>query len=392
MHHPIAVFRLPYHRRGLSLIYSLITLSVMIGFASLAVDLGRVQVAKTELRRTADAAARAAASSLSSGVAAAQSAAVSIAAANTVDGQSHVLETASDIEFGTWDITARTFTVLSGAARSNANAVRVTTRRTAARGTAIPLSFARFLGQSTLDVTAKSTAYNSGRRAELVGLGGITVKNNFFGGTYHSSTTTTPAHETAEDGVYAASNSVIEAKHNENIAGVILGPSGSHNLTLSDGAIVMTQAISFPLPTGGTSTTDFNISGTVYVAGGTYYANDLTIANGGSLVFTGPATLYLSGAVKFNGDVTISASGNVPGNLNIYHTGTGSFGSATANNVTITASVYCPGVDFAVKNNALLRGRFIFKSIFAKNNLDYYYDEALTPLYFNGGSGVMTVQ
>jgi uncharacterized membrane protein len=63
-----------------------VVMSTMIMVASLAVDLGRVQLAKTELQRAADAAARAGASALPNGFASAQAAAMTIAAANLADG------------------------------------------------------------------------------------------------------------------------------------------------------------------------------------------------------------------------------------------------------------------------------------------------------------------
>ena len=45
-------------RHGVAIFYVIVVLIVMLGFCSFAVDLGRVQTAKTELRRAADAAAR----------------------------------------------------------------------------------------------------------------------------------------------------------------------------------------------------------------------------------------------------------------------------------------------------------------------------------------------
>jgi len=44
-----------------------------------------------------------------------------------------------------------------------------------------------------------------------------------------------------------------------------------------------------------------------------------------------------------------------------------------------------------VKNNAELTGRFIFKSIVAKNNLDFYYDTALSPIYYSGTNTVAQI-
>ena len=51
-------YRNDSRRRGVAIIYIIVVLIVMLGFCSFAVDLGRVQTAKTELRRAADAAAQ----------------------------------------------------------------------------------------------------------------------------------------------------------------------------------------------------------------------------------------------------------------------------------------------------------------------------------------------
>src|ERR1051326_1023102 len=132
--------------RGLSIIYIVVTMVAATGLVSLAVDYGRVQMAKTELRRAADAGARAAATALGS-TSTAQSLAVQFAGANTCDGQAVQLDVANDIEFGTWDSTTRTFTVYTGTNQANADAVRVTARRRASRGNALPLYLAGAGGQ-----------------------------------------------------------------------------------------------------------------------------------------------------------------------------------------------------------------------------------------------------
>lgn len=143
--------------RGVSMLYAIIVIGALFMFASLAVDVARVQVAKTELRRTADAAARYAAMGIPSGISTVRARAKDAADDNAADGNTVTIGN-SDIEFGTWDAAARTFTVLSGAARSDANAVRVTASRKAANGTAVPLTFARVFGKTSCDVTASATA------------------------------------------------------------------------------------------------------------------------------------------------------------------------------------------------------------------------------------------
>ena len=51
------------NRRGVVIWYAVVLMTAMCMFASLAVDWGHAQMVKTELRRTADASARAAAAS-----------------------------------------------------------------------------------------------------------------------------------------------------------------------------------------------------------------------------------------------------------------------------------------------------------------------------------------
>lgn len=142
--------------RGISLIYTTVLMLVLLGLASLAVDWGRVQVAKSQLRASADAASRAGAYELPQGVNAAITACVRVAAENFIDGTPLVLNPSEDIELGFWDTTTKTFTAYTGNNRSQANAVRVIARRTDSRNTAIPTLFASILGKHSQDITVES--------------------------------------------------------------------------------------------------------------------------------------------------------------------------------------------------------------------------------------------
>jgi hypothetical protein len=133
----------------------IVVMVALCGVCSLGVDLGRVQLTKTELRRAADAAARAAAARIPDGRNAATSSARTIAQLNKADGQPVELDN-GDIEFGRWDIKTRTFNRINGANLSQANAVRVVVRRTARGGDAVPLVFGKILGIDSCDVTAET--------------------------------------------------------------------------------------------------------------------------------------------------------------------------------------------------------------------------------------------
>src|SRR5690349_21443943 len=114
-------------RRGVTLYYGIVLMAVVTMFISLSVDFGRAQLAKTELARAADAAARYAAMGLSDNTYIAK--AIDAANDNTVDGTALVLQS-TDITAGTW--ASGTFT----AGTASPNAVRVIAQRAASRGTA----------------------------------------------------------------------------------------------------------------------------------------------------------------------------------------------------------------------------------------------------------------
>ena len=63
-----------------------------------------------------------------------------------------------DVEIGNWDASHRTFTAAVGSAQDSASSVRITVRRTAARGNPVSLVWGRVLGRTTCDVTATGTA------------------------------------------------------------------------------------------------------------------------------------------------------------------------------------------------------------------------------------------
>ena len=149
------VYRNRNRRSGVTLVYAIVAMTAMIALCSLGVDYARVQLVKTELLRAADAAARYAASGLANDPAAARANAKAAAKDNLADGRAVVLQSA-DIELGKWDAKARKFTAYTGNNEAYATAVRVTAERSAARGDAVPLTFARVLGQGACRARVQS--------------------------------------------------------------------------------------------------------------------------------------------------------------------------------------------------------------------------------------------
>jgi Flp pilus assembly protein TadG len=140
------------------MIYVIVGLTAMLGFVSLAVDLGRVETAKTELRRAADSAARAAVTVLPQGISNAKSAAITMAFSNKCDG-TYVVIAATDVTVGIWNKSTKSFSANGSADNiTTFTAVQVNANRTKANGNPIPLLFGQILGASTCDVKATSIA------------------------------------------------------------------------------------------------------------------------------------------------------------------------------------------------------------------------------------------
>jgi Flp pilus assembly protein TadG len=151
-------FQFRRRQRGMALIYVSIIIIVMVGFVSMGVDLGRVQVAQSQLQMATDSAARYGAMGLQNiiySTSAAASNAMTAGLDNNVDGSPLVIQS-GDVQIGFWSTTAHTFTPVTDP--TTANAVRVTGVRAAARGSAIPTVFLKALGRSSFDISATSTA------------------------------------------------------------------------------------------------------------------------------------------------------------------------------------------------------------------------------------------
>jgi hypothetical protein len=139
------------------MVYSMTLMVTMLACASIAVDWGHAQVAKTQLVAATDASARAGAAGLSRSPSEALDRARWTALQTPVEAGGLVVQN-GDVSFGTWDTTRNTFTVLTGTSQSNANAVRVIGRLNGSRQTAVPLTFASIFGRNSIDITHTSIA------------------------------------------------------------------------------------------------------------------------------------------------------------------------------------------------------------------------------------------
>jgi Flp pilus assembly protein TadG len=376
-----------HRRRASVLAFAVVLLVVLIAVTSLAVDYGRVELAKTEMQRAVDAATRAAVAHLPD-AAAARAAAVEVAAANPVAEHGLSLLPA-DVEVGRWDPATGTLDTSS----ASPNAVRVTGRRTAARGNAIPRTFAEIFGVRPQDLTVSQTS--TGSRAPvggIVGYDAIVGKNNFAIASYNSARDTDPKVQTANRNGAVGSNGTIDGKNNNVIYGdVYRGPASTLTGTTVSGKSAP-QAADLVRPTSpawnpGTNPAGtpraYAASGNVTLPAGTYWFTSLSVD--GTLSFAGPSTVYLNGDASVDG--TLRAADRLPASLKVYVIGARTFGDAGANDFDVTADIEAPQAAFVAKNNFTFRGRMFFDSIEFKNNADLYYDES-----FGRADGSATVQ
>jgi hypothetical protein len=371
-------------------IYAVFMMIGITAICSLCADYARVQLAKTELYRAADAAARYAAANLPRGVSAARSAAIIAAADNTVDSTPLTLES-EDVEFGTWDAQTRKFTVLTGDSANNASAIRVTARRTSARGNAIPLSLARLFGQETCNVHATVTAIAvTGRPYAFIGLERFYFGNNFVSRSYNANAGT-PGGSNLLASTSLGSNGTLHFGNNTDIYGDLLkGPSASlgygNHFYLSGSQMTQSSAMKFnATETPSTSSTGALVLGnndSITLSAGTYHYSSISAGNSATINTTGPVTIYVSGNITVGNNFTMRAHNEKPDNTRIRLVGSGKFESG--NNLTVTAEVYGPGFEFNTGNNVDLRGAVIAREINGGNNAELYYDSSLNA---NGGLG-----
>ena len=372
------------HPRGSTLIWTLVVLTLLTGFCSLAVDWGRVQLVKTELRLTADAAARYAAPALGDGIQAVRSRARTVAADNVADGTPVVLADA-DVEQGRWAPDTKTF-VPNG---TPVDAVRITARRAGAN--AVPLMFARILGRATADVSASAVVVAPQSLVGFTGLNGITFKNNTFIGSYDSASVTKPNSSQSTGKSLISSNSTIEAHNHVELDGnVVIGPAGSVSGVTVEGKTTKkpTAIAAPPSPAAGTGTNplglpaDYTVSTATVLPAGTYRFTALAV--NANLSFSGVAVVHVNGDISIDNKTSITAYQGRPSNLKIYQTGANR--SFYANNdFEITACIIAPNSNFVANNKLTFYGTAVFQSIEAKNNADVFVDERAMSEAVSGG-------
>ena len=324
----------------MSAIYIAVIIAFVFGMGSLAMDYGRVQLGKTQLRSATDRAAKWAVQWVNAPSAGLVDHANDVMADNTVDGQTVTLK-AADVVTGNWNAQTRQFT--AGGSPLNAVQVNATTQ--------VPLALGRAIGMSSCTIRATSVA--SGIPMGIVGLDGIIFKNNTFIASYDSNVRTNPTSGQSSGNASLVSNTYIGEKNNGDLQGnIYIGPSGTFDsFKLTGSVVTMTQPLTAPAdppwaPTGnpGGIPQSYTHSSSGTLPGGTYWFTSLTVNS--NLRFSGPAVVYVNGNISINAQVT--PFGSIPANLKLYQLGNNrAFDGANS----FTGVVIAPRSDFNTTNN-----------------------------------------
>jgi hypothetical protein len=364
-------------RRAMSMILVVLSLPVFVIICTLAVDWGRVQLAKTALRAAADSAARYALTGLGDDTCVAK--AQWLAAQNPVDGRPPQVD-AADVVPGTWDPDDNTFTPAGGAP----NAVRVTARQT------VSTMFGGWTGVAAMTVTGRATAKFNVIGFGLIGLDSVNMQGN-----------STASYSSAGGGLATqgniGSNGNITLGNSTTVRGNTYVGVGK---TVSGGSVTGTKAkltapLSFPngdaspyglnnndngnVPNWATPGGNFSLNSnkSVTLPGGNYYFGDFTQAGGSTLAFTGPATIYCYGNFSMSGST--STSGSVPGNLKLVMVpnpydgsppGTVTVGSSSA----FYGSIYAPQSAVSIGGNGDVYGSVLGLTVSMTGTGSVWYD------------------
>jgi Flp pilus assembly protein TadG len=154
-------------RRGVAMVTVLVALVALIAAGALAIDVGLVWAARTQLQNATDAAALAGAANLidktgpSVTLTDAETAVLDQAGLNpSVAAPAGVVVETADITYGNWDLDTRTFnSSVDLSDPDQVNAVDVVSRSNGVANSPVPAFMARILGRDSFVVSAHATSY-----------------------------------------------------------------------------------------------------------------------------------------------------------------------------------------------------------------------------------------
>ena len=398
--------------RGNVVVLSVALLTCLMALVALAVDVGYVAHAHTELQRTADAVALAAASQLPD-----QEDAIDAGKATAIANSTSIGITLhdSDFVFGWWSRRNGTFTTPAPANRPT-NAVQVTVSRTTARGNPINLFFGRVIDRDSTDMTVKAIGYmDRSFCGALVGIDWVKVDGSPGSDSYDSvegpydPATANPKGSVCSDGDITVSGGAVvsgdaTAGNNPATDEVTLNGGGTVEGTIDnrikplnmppvDTSVVSVDNDNSKLPkdkvwrydeeTGTYKKRspldkfgDFTLnSGEVFdLPPGDYYFRNMVINGGATLNITGNTHIYVTGNFTQAGGSYIVNQTMLASNLEFYMTG----GAANiTSDTTFYGVIYAPNTEVTVNANGDFYGAIVGKTLSFSGGGLAHYDESL---------------
>ncbi len=390
--------RAPFHHRrrpGHIIVLTALSLVILVAFAALAIDVGYILQVQGQLQNAADAAALAGASGLSKSPGHARQRAVALSGLNDAAGQSVQLVAGSDVEIGTWNSNTATFSKSSAEEEKNANAVRVTTRRIASRGTQLRLFLGPILGTNGADVDAIAIAmYEPALCGRIIGLDSVWIENgnvdsyNSQLGSYASQTPGQQGHVCSNGGITLEPNTSIRGNANPgqgfsvNRPSLVTGSTKARKEPIvappvNPGTAVHTNNNS-QLPNWASHQGGIRVEGgqQLNLQPGTYYVSSLRVGGSGTINISGPTKIYVTGDVSVEGGGIANAGS--PANLEIQVMGATARFAGTA---AFRGVVYAPESLVQVAGQNGFYGALLGKRLHMQgNDSAIHYDEALKPL------------
>ena len=391
-------------RRGNIVVLSAFLMIAMLAMVAFAVDLGYIADAKSELQRSADAGALAAAARLPN-----TGNAVTAAINCTTNNRTSITPAlnAQDIVFGFWDRDTATFHNPRPAGRPY-NAVKITLRRTAANGNPLSLFFGRVIGRNAADVTASAIAYGDrGLCGPFIGIESANAGGNLrtdsydsYDGAYSVGTSghrgslcsdgpiTVHGNPEIHGDVRAGRGDTVTIHGSPEITGEIGNRLTDLNLPAVDASAAAANnnnasIVRYRDPDGSgwinplDSQRDFTLgAGANYdLAAGTYYFRNMKLVGGSSLNILGKTSIYLTGDLDRHGGAAINNNTQNANNLSILMTGPG---KATINSHNaFYGFIYAPNTDVTVNGTADFFGAIVGKTLKLTGDAVGHYDESL---------------
>jgi hypothetical protein len=356
---------------------------------------------RTRLQVAADAAAMAGTDALAEGTGESAAIAKRFAELNFNDADPLDVVPSEDIEFGTWDEETRVFRLLPVETQADANAVRVTCRRTQARGNAANLFFAQLLGRSMADVSAAAVARaKPSTCGRIIGLRRVTMTGSSYTdsydssiGPYGSSPPRGRGHVCSNGPIVTSGSTRINGNahpgENDSVVGSVTITGNNSPLTQSldfppvdsRNAEAINDNIRIPLTADGDSAIVGNnlmVNGgdSLDLPSGVFYFRGVTLTGGGTLRATGPAVIFIDGNCHFSGGSIVNVS-QKPSNLQLYCSGAT---CTISGSVDFHGVIYAPNTRISRTGSSNIYGMLLGRELNLSGSGGVHADESLGPL------------